>query len=76
MNFEELLVKYQALLLENTDLKRRIEGLKAASITASSKKQELEGGFASDIFSDISILSPTEKKETSRCLGTRRLRSD
>jgi len=61
MNFEELLAKYQALLLENANLKEQIELLKAASITADSKQQEVEVGFASDISSDISILFSTEK---------------
>ena len=60
MNFEELLAKYQAILLENANLKRQIELLKAASITADSKRQEVESGFAPDISGDSSILFSTE----------------
>ncbi|NMC32771.1 MAG: hypothetical protein GYA36_09995 [Veillonellaceae bacterium] len=47
MKYEELLAKYQALLLENANFKRQIELLKAASIPADSTGQEADGGFAS-----------------------------
>ncbi len=55
MNFEQLLAKYQALLLENTDLKRQIEVLKAASITADSKQQDVVGALLRSS-SDVLIL--------------------
>ena len=47
MKYEELLAKYQALLLENANLKRQIELLEAASIPADSTGQEADGDFAS-----------------------------
>ncbi len=61
MKYEELLAKYQALLLENANFKRQIELLKAASIPADSTRQEADGGFASYISSDSAILFPEEK---------------
>ncbi len=41
-------------------MKRQIEVLKAASITADSKQQDVVGGFASDSSSDVLIPLPTE----------------
>ena len=61
MKYEELLAKYQALLLENANLKRQIELLKAASIPADSTGKEADGGVASYISNDSTILFPEEK---------------